>query len=416
MKDDLTYPRNDGHEMRPSGDKIYTVSEITREIKLTLENTFPPIWIEGEISNFKRHTSGHLYFSLKDQEAQISCVMWRGRNQNLLFQPQDGMKVRVMGNVTVYERQGRYQLDVMLIRSAGRGELQLAFEAMKRRLEAEGLFLPEFKKGLPPFPERIGIITSPTGAVIQDIISVIRRRFPSVQLILRPVRVQGEGAEEEIAQAIKDFNVYQQVDVLIVGRGGGSLEDLWAFNEEIVARAIFDSTIPIISSVGHETDFSISDFVADVRAPTPSAAAELIVRDREELLQIINHWNQTLMRALENRIIRNREKIELIKRSYSFRWPIERIREYRQRLDEVSKNHETIFLHQLDRLKSEVTRMKSQLQVLCPLEVLQRGYSITTRISDNHVIKNSSEVSKNEKIRIRFAKGLVRSMIEAIEE
>ncbi|MBN2029707.1 exodeoxyribonuclease VII large subunit [bacterium] len=416
MKDDPTYPRNEGHEVCPSTDKIYTVSEITREIKLTLEDTFPPIWIEGEVSNFKRHTSGHLYFSLKDQESQISCVMWRGRNQNLLFQPEDGMKVRVWGNVTVYERQGRYQLDVILIRSAGRGELQLAFEAMKKRLEAEGLFRSEFKKRLPPFPERIGIITSPTGAVIQDIISVTRRRFPSVQLILRPVRVQGEGAAEEIAEAIKDFNAYQQVDVLIVGRGGGSLEDLWAFNEEIVARAIFDSTIPIVSSVGHETDFSIADFVADVRAPTPSAAAELVVRDREELLQTMSHWNYTLNRALEDRIVLNREKIEMIKRSYGFRWPIDRIREYRQRLDEVSKNQETIFLHQMDRLKSDIIRLKSKLQALCPQEVLQRGYSITTRISDNRVIKTSSEVSEKENIRIRFAKGTIRSMVEVIEE
>lgn len=412
----LTYKEVD-LDMSPfSEEKVYTVSEVTREIKLTLEEKFPAMWIEGEVSNLKRHSSGHLYFSLKDREAQIACVMWRGRNQNLLFQPQDGMKIRVFGNVTVYERQGKYQLDIIQIRSAGRGELQLAFEAMKKRLEEEGLFRPELKKQLPPFPERIGIVTSPTGAVIQDIISVIRRRFPAVQLILRPVRVQGEGAAEEIAQAIKDFNAYQQVDVLIVGRGGGSLEDLWAFNEEIVARAIFESAIPIVSSVGHETDFSISDFVADVRAPTPSAAAELVVKDRQELHQTISRWHHTLFRTLEDHITHNREKVELLRRSYGFRWPIDRIREYQQRLDDVSKNQETIFIHQIENLKSKVNQLNGKLQALCPQNVLQRGYSITTRISDNHIIRQSSEVSKNEDIRIRFAKGAVRSIVEEIEK
>ncbi len=399
-----------------SEEQVYSVSELTREIKVILEEEFPAIWIEGEVSNLKRHSSGHLYFSLKDREAQIACVMWRGRNQNLLFQPQDGMKIRAFGNVTVYERQGKYQLDIIQIRSAGRGELQLAFEAMKRRLEEEGLFRPEFKKSLPPFPERIGIVTSPTGAVIQDIMSVIRRRFPAVQLILKPVRVQGEGAAEEIAQAIRDFNVYQQVDVLIIGRGGGSLEDLWAFNEEIVARAIFDSTIPIVSSVGHETDFSISDFVADMRAPTPSAAAELVVKDRQELFQTIGHCHHALFHALNDRIVRNREKAELLRRSYGFRWPIDRIREFHQRLDDVSKNQETIFIHQIDNLKSKVHQLSGKLQVLCPQDVLQRGYSITTRVSDNHRIRQSSEVSENENVRIHFAKGAVRSIVEEIEE
>jgi len=262
-------------------EKIYTVSELTREIKQVLETGFPCLWVEGEISNFKRHSSGHLYFTLKDENSQIRCAMWRYRANDLIFRPEDGMKVLVQGNLQVYEPGGYYQIIVQQVQPAGVGELQLAFEQLKKKLYAEGLFDEAHKKPIPIFPERIGVITSPTGAAIRDIISVITRRFPIAQIILAPVRVQGPGAKEEIVQAIQDFNEFGEVDVLIVGRGGGSLEDLWAFNEEVVARAIFTSKIPIISAVGHEIDFSISDFVADRRAPTPSAAAEMAVPDRK---------------------------------------------------------------------------------------------------------------------------------------
>ncbi|HFE62791.1 MAG TPA: exodeoxyribonuclease VII large subunit, partial [Caldithrix sp.] len=246
--------------------RVYTVSDLTREIKQVLESSFPRLWVEGEISNLKRHSSGHLYFTLKDSNSQLNCAMWRFRVGQLLFQPQDGMKVLVEGDVQVYERGGYYQLIVNQIQPAGIGDLQLAFEQLKKKLHAEGLFDESHKKRLPQFPERIGVVTSPTGAAIRDIVSVVSRRFPGVQLIINPVRVQGETAKEEIAQAIREFNEYGKVDVLIVGRGGGSLEDLWAFNEEVVARAIFDSKIPVISAVGHEIDYSISDFVADRRA------------------------------------------------------------------------------------------------------------------------------------------------------
>jgi len=399
----------------PSGSKIYTVSELTQEIKLTLEE-FPLMWVEGEISNLKKHSSGHLYFSLKDAEAQISCVMWRGRNQHLIFQPQDGMKIRVRGNLTVYERQGRYQLDVLRILPAGEGELQLAFEALKRRLDEEGLFNPEYKKQLPLFPERIGVVTSPTGAAIHDIVSVVSRRFPSVQLILRPVRVQGEGAAEEIAQAINEFNEYGKVDVVIVGRGGGSLEDLWPFNEEIVARAIFDSDIPIVSAVGHEIDFSISDFVADARVPTPSAAAELVVKDRQELLQTISRWEKQMIRSLGGRISLYWERLDAVKRSYGLRWPADRVREYSLRLDDLSKNLETVLSHRIEDLKSGVVELAGKLRVLSPEAVLQRGYSITSRIRDDHVVTSSSDVAEDEEIRIRFSRGSVRGLVEEIEE
>jgi len=413
---ELVFKEDDSDTVAPSERRVYTVSEVTREIKLTLEEEFPPMWVEGEISNLKQHSSGHLYFSLKDEEAQISCVMWRGRNQYLLFQPQDGMKVLVLGNVTVYERQGRYQLDVLQIRPAGIGELQMAFEAMKKRLEEEGLFRPEYKKPLPTFPERIGVVTSPTGAAIQDIVSVIGRRFPSVQVILRPVRVQGEGAAQEVAEAIEEFNEYGRVDILIVGRGGGSLEDLWAFNDERVARAIFQSKIPIISAVGHEVDFSISDFVADVRAPTPSAAAELVVRERQELLQTLLHWKGRFVRTLEEGISRYGERINALERSYGFRWPIDRIREYRLRLDEVSKNLEAVFFQHVEVLKSHVLRLEGNLQALSPEDVLRRGYSITTRVRDDRVVTRSSDVKTDESVRIRFHRGAVRSLIEEIEE
>lgn len=413
---EFVFKEDDSSTVVPSERRVYTVSEVTREIKLALEDGFPTMWVEGEVSNLKKHSSGHLYFSLKDEEAQISCVMWRGRNQHLLFQPQDGMKVLVLGNVTVYERQGRYQLDVLRIRPAGIGELQLAFEAMKKRLDEEGLFRPEHKKPLPSFPETIGVVTSPTGAAIRDVVSVIGRRFPSVRLILRPVRVQGEGAAEEIAEAIEEFNAYGRVDVLIVGRGGGSLEDLWAFNEEGVARAIFRSKIPIISAVGHEIDFSISDFVADVRAPTPSAAAELVVRDREELLQTLLRWEGRIFRALEGRISRYRERIDGLERSYGFRWSVDRVREYQLRLDEVFRNLEAVFSRRLEGLKSGLLRLEGNLQALSPEDVLRRGYSITTRVRDDQVVARSSDVKKDERVRIRFHRGAVRSIVEEIEE
>jgi exodeoxyribonuclease VII large subunit len=413
---ELNYTKEGIEFTEPSEWRVYTVTELTREIRMTLEGEFPAKWVEGEISNLKRHTSGHLYFSLKDAEAQIPCVMWRGRNQNLIFQPQDGMKIKAFGNLTVFERQGRYQLDVIQIRHVGIGELQLAFEALKRQLEQEGLFKLEYKKPLPLFPERIGIVTSPTGAAIQDIVSIIHRRFPPVQLILRPVRVQGEGAGEDIAEAVKEFNEYGQVDVLIVGRGGGSLEDLWAFNEEIVARSIFHSQIPVISCVGHEIDFSISDFVADLRAPTPSAAAELVVKDREEVIQSVRYSESLMIRAFEERIARNRERIDTIERSYGFRWPSDRLREYRLRIDDVSRSLETFLSYQIDLLKSNVVQLRGKLQSLYPQNVLRRGYSITTRIRDNCVVRRSSEVEKNETVRIRFDEGAVRSVVEEIED
>ncbi|MBN2105690.1 exodeoxyribonuclease VII large subunit [bacterium] len=413
----MSFFENDIHVNElPSDRRVYSVSDLTREVKLTLENHFPPVWVEGEISNFKRHSSGHFYFSLKDEYAQLSCTMWRGRNQGLLFNPEDGMKVLAMGNMTVYERQGRYQLDVMLMQPAGIGELQMAFESMKQRLKEEGLFDSEYKQSLPEFPQRIGIVTSPTGAAIRDIVSVVHRRFPGVQIILYPVRVQGSGAAEEIAQAIDTFNEYGGVDVLIVGRGGGSLEDLWAFNEEIVARAIFKSSIPVISAVGHEVDFSISDFVSDVRAPTPSAAAELVVRDREDLHHMLSFHALRMWRFLQRKISIEKERVTAIKHRYAFRQPLDCVRENRLRMDEIHRSMERSYQHRLEEEILNVSRLKARLRALNPRGVLDRGYSITTRIRDGAVLRGSKETEVQEHLRIQLAKGAVRTVVEEVEE
>src|SRR5881296_1648915 len=286
--------------------KVFTVSELTRSIRGTLETKFAGVWVQGEMSNYKLHPSGHQYFTLKDQRAQISCVIWRDTMQPPRQPLADGAQVQVFGTVTVFEARGQYQLNVQIIQARGVGILQAKFEALKRKLEAEGLFAPERKRSLPKFPRRIGIVTSPTGAAIRDMLNVLRRRAPWLQILISPVRVQGTGAAQEIAVAIRELAVpnvnWQPLDLIVVTRGGGSIEDLWEFNEEIVARAIFHSVVPIVSAVGHEIDFTISDFVADLRAPTPSAAAELIVPDIVDLQRQIEGCTGLLARQLLNRV------------------------------------------------------------------------------------------------------------------
>ena len=397
----------------PSDRRVYHVSEITRAIKSQLEDLFPAVWVEGEISNFKAHDSGHFYFSLKDAEAQLSCVMWRGRNQNLPFRPADGMKVLAFGDLTVYERQGRYQLDVIRMQPACLGELQQAFEELKRRLDAEGLFDPAHKKSIPPMPMRIGVVTSPTGAALRDITSIVRRRFPVAQLILAPVRVQGEGAADEIAGALDSFNRWGQVDVIILGRGGGSLEDLWAFNEEVVARAVFDSKIPVISAVGHEIDFTICDFVADLRAPTPSAAAELVVPDREDLLAGIRQMENRLLRGYKNRLNGIAERLDALRRSHGLRRPQDRIREYRFRLDDLSRTLFSCADHSLKSKRLVLERFGGILRSLSPDSVLRRGYSITTRMPGGEIITRAALLSGGDAIGIRFADGTVYGRVDA---
>ncbi|RKY92009.1 exodeoxyribonuclease VII large subunit [candidate division KSB1 bacterium] len=395
--------------------RIYSITELTRQIKFLLESHFPNVWVKGEISNFKLHSSGHMYFSLKDENAQLPCVMWRGRNNLLFFMPKDGMKVVAQGNVTVYEKRGYYQFEVLELQPAGIGELQLAFEQLKQRLKAEGLFEAEHKKPIPAYPERIGIVTSATGAAIRDLVTVVGRRFPSVQLILNPVRVQGDGAAEDIARAIDEFNEYGQVDVLIVGRGGGSLEDLWPFNEEVVARAIFRSKIPIISAVGHEVDFSISDFVADLRAPTPSAAAELVVRNRDELLSTLQAMVQKMYRLLKEKIRYYRDKVNYLESSYALRRPADVIKEYNQRLDELTRTMETALTHQIERERARIAALTKHLENLNPLSIMKRGYSICYREQDGHIIIDAVQLQKEDKIRVQFAKGQIRGTVDEVQ-
>ncbi|MBN1783281.1 exodeoxyribonuclease VII large subunit [bacterium] len=397
---------------KPSERRVYSVSELTREIRLTLENHFPPLWIEGEISNFKPHSSGHYYFSLKDAEAQLNCVMWRGANRKLVFRPEDGMKVEAMGHITVYERQGRVQLDVQIMQPVGVGDLQHAFEMLKQKLYAEGLFDAIHKKPLPEFPRTIGVVTSETGAAIQDIISVIRRRFPGLRILLRPARVQGEGAAEDIARGIEDLNAHGEADVIIVGRGGGSLEDLWAFNEERVAKAIFNSVIPVVSAVGHEIDFSISDFVADMRAPTPSAAAELIVRDREELRQSVLVLAGRFGKAIGNQTEMRRERLNALTRRYAFRQPSVLVREYRQRLDDLRRIIEEQQKTRIREMKLITSKQSGRLAALNPESVLKRGYSITTRTGDKTVVTRAADVELEENLTVRLAEGALQATVK----
>ncbi|MCX6135205.1 MAG: exodeoxyribonuclease VII large subunit [Ignavibacteriales bacterium] len=390
--------------------QVISVTDITRQIKFSLEQRFTRVWIQGEISNFKRHTSGHLYFTLKDEGAQISATMWRSRASGLLFTPEDGMKVIARGGVTVYPPRGSYQIDVDQITPVGVGELQIAFERLKQKLAAEGLFSEERKRPLPLFPERIGIITSETGAALQDMRTVLGRRFPAVEVVLLSVRVQGAGASDEIAQALREMNQYGNVDVIIIGRGGGSLEDLWAFNEEIVARAIASSKIPVVSAVGHEIDFTIADFVADLRAPTPSAAAELVVPDRLELLEVIRNNEYTMRQSLLQMIAANRERIGGLVSSYAFNRPRDLIREFVQRIDELSRSMSVNLAHRYERAAQDVDSLSKRLVGVGPSNILKRGYAIVRKGKD--VVTRSGELRPHDEAVIEFHDGKVATKVQ----
>ncbi len=396
--------------------EIYTVSEITKKIKDILEGSIPKIWVEGEISNYTLHSSGHRYFSLKDENSQIRCVFWRFRSNSLRFEPEDGMKVIALGNITVYQRGGQYQLDVILLHPAGIGKLELEFQRLKEKLTQEGLFDEEHKLPLPEFPETIGVVTSPTGAAIRDIIKIIHRRFPSVRIILNPVKVQGKGAAEEIAQAIEEFNQYKEVDLLIVGRGGGSLEDLWAFNEEIVARAIYNSKIPIISAVGHEIDFTIADFVADLRAPTPSSAAELAVKDRTVLLKEISSYSRKLLTIQSNLIKYSKQRVNALVESYGLRRPMDFVIQRSQRTDELLKTLIKSIKNSFEFRKKSLSLVLGKLNALSPLAVFERGFSLTRKLPELMVIKDASMLEVDDLVEVKFLKGKIESKVKKIEE
>ncbi len=396
-------------------EKIYTVTEITREIKGTLETSFPLVWVEGEISNYLFHSSGHRYFSLKDENAQIRCTLWRYRGEYLRFEPADGMKVVVQGNVTVYERNGQYQLDVFDLIPAGVGKLEIAFQQLKEKLSQEGLFDEEHKKPIPVYPEAVGVVTSPTGAAIRDIMRIIQDRFPSVKIIVRPVRVQGTGAAEEIALAIKDFNEYKKIDVIIVGRGGGSLEDLWAFNEETVARAIYQSKTPVISAVGHEIDFTIADFVADLRASTPSAAAQMVVADKETILEQLKTQIRKLDSYLIGVIDYSKQRLKAIKESYGLRRPFDIIAQRSQKVDEIHGQLWDGVKNYFEIRSNNLSLFQEKLKVLSPASVLKRGYSITRKLPELTVIKEAVGLKTDDKIEVRFSKGKIESKVELVD-
>lgn len=395
-------------------EQTQTVSQLTKQIKTVLEAGFETISVEGEISNCKYQSSGHIYLTLKDEGAQIPAVIWRGQTAYLQVKPQDGMKVIAEGGLSVYEPHGKYQLVIRQLKPLGIGALQQAFEDLKFRLSKEGLFNQEFKKSLPPFPEKIGIVTSPTGAAIRDMLSVISRRNPMVQLYLYPVNVQGDGSSKEIAGGIEYFNRQFPVDVLIVGRGGGSLEDLWSFNEESVARAIFKSKIPIISAVGHEIDFTISDFVADVRAATPSMAGELVVKEKRELEEIIDGWVQFMDYSLSEMLRNYRLSVKNMLKSYAFNQPIHTVKTFQQSTFTMNKQLNWLIKQRVETLNRNLSQLSGKLTVLNPENVLSRGYAIVKK--GDQIIQSADDVLEKDKISIHLKDGLVNATVSTLQK
>jgi exodeoxyribonuclease VII large subunit len=438
---------------------ILTVSELTQEIKDILENRFPDLWVEGEISNLRVPPSGHIYFTLKDQSSQIRAVFFRMQARSLRFVPEDGLQIVCRGRVSLYEKRGEYQFILESMEPKGVGALQLAFLQLKEKLEKEGLFDPAHKKPMPMVPQTIGIVTSPTGAVIRDMVQILGRRFENLHLLLYPVRVQGEGASDEIAEAVRYLNQRSDVDVIILGRGGGSLEDLWAFNEEAVARAIYDSKIPIISAVGHETDYTVADFVADLRAPTPSAAAELAVRDKREIKNSLRYLSGRLenevvqicqgyrthlshlvrvfrepekqieeylfrMDDLVNRLRlltswtlnRKRQKHVHLGENLLLRNPIERLKNLRLCVSENGKQMTRSFKHAIELRRQRVGGILGKLDSLSPLSILRRGYSITRHLPSLQIVREAARVKPGDKVEVKLFRGTLLCGVEKTEK
>ncbi len=438
-------------------ENIFTVTEITKHINNILQSNIRSLWIKGEISNYKRHSSGHIYFTLKDEQSSLLCVFFRQYSQYLRFEPENGMEVICFGQIKVYERSGQYQLYVNQIRPIGIGDLEIAFRKLKEKLEDEGLFDEKWKKPIPEFPIGIGIITSPTGAALQDIKNVITRRFP-VNIFLYPAKVQGSDAALGIVSGINTFNKLKNVDVIIVGRGGGSIEDLWAFNEEIVTRAIFKSEIPIISAVGHEVDFTISDYVADLRAPTPSAAAELVVPERESVQNGLDTFSQRLTSIMQNELQYQKSKCTELKFRLEKSHPRNLFQNYLQQIDEFHfrlkdslrkfsnyrlileqlkikfsqtfrisyiENPKNNLIHCKNNLNKLISKNLSEkhdkflnltgrLEELNPLKILKRGYSITKR--DKKIINTINKLQVEDKINVHFVDGECVCEVEKVKE
>ncbi len=436
---------------------VFSVTQLNREVRELLEGSLPLLWVEGEISNLARPASGHLYFSLKDEQAQVRCAMFRTRNTLLAFRPENGMHVVIRARVGLYEPRGEFQIIAEHMEEAGDGALRRAFDALKQRLNAEGLFDAARKRALPELPRRIGVVTSPSGAAIRDILSILQRRFPAIPVVLYPVQVQGQGAAAQIARAIRRAGTRNECDVLIVGRGGGSLEDLWAFNEEVVARAIHESPLPVVSAVGHEIDFTIADFVADCRAPTPSAAAELLSPDRQEWLARLSALQLRLRRAIHLRLQERQKTLEWMGKR--LKHPGRRLQEITQRVDELEqrlghaqRNHlrhctarlaqlrarlerhtpmhrlerlethrqdlgrrlHTATVHRLTHQRQRLATLARALDAVSPLATLGRGYAIALR-SDGSVLRSSGETAPGERVEVRLAKGQLLCRIEEID-
>jgi exodeoxyribonuclease VII large subunit len=388
-----------------TGPKVYTVSELSQGIKYLLETNFRELWVEGEISGLKVSSLGHTYFDLKDATSNISGVMFRGFAQGLKFELANGLLVRVRGNITTYDKQSKYQLMAKAIEPAGIGPLQLAFEQLKKKLAAEGLFDPSRKRPIPALPQKIGVVTSPTGAAIRDILSILKRRYANMHIIVAPVKVQGPGSAEEIACAVIDLNEnFPDIDVLLVGRGGGSMEDLWSFNEEIVARAIANSKIPVISCVGHETDFTIADFVADLRAPTPSAAAELVVKSKVELAAHIAQLEKRLLQSLRIYYENLYGRFLRLARSRMLTNPLALLERPVRRLDDAV---EGLFASSQDRLRRAAERLNLQtakLNALSPLFPLKKGYAVV-KDAKGKAVKSAAALSPGDRLSLQFAEG-----------
>jgi exodeoxyribonuclease VII large subunit len=436
--------------------RAWTVSELTAKIRDLLAKNFTGVTVQGEISNCREAQSGHFYFTLKDDRAQVRCVFFKQQQRGIKFRPEDGLQMTVRGSISVYEPRGEYQIYVESLEPIGLGALQLAFEQLKKRLEAEGLFDASRKKPLPLLPSRIGLITSPKGAAVRDVVRILTRRFPNVHLTVYPVRVQGEGSAEEIVKALKFFNAKKMVDVLILARGGGSLEDLWSFNEEIVARAIFASEIPVISGVGHEMDFTIADFVADVRASTPSAAAELVVQTRREFDKHIADLRETISGLIRYRLLELSRSVHELSARRGFRRPLDLLRQQRQRADEMTSRlalglrarleqsrkrftaaHLRIvsfdfrvkiaaFRLRLEKRSAELgvraerllrakrdrwQRLALQLQERGPLKVLERGYAIATDAAGN-LLRSADQVQLGDNVAIQLHRGRLKTEVK----
>lgn len=383
--------------------EVISVSQLIHVVQELVEDNFIEVLVQGELANFSRPVSGHCYFTLKDQRSQIRCVQFRSSARLLRFQPEDGLEVVCRGRLSVYTQRGDLQFIAEGMEPVGLGGLQLSFQQLKERLQNEGLFLSERKQPLPAFPATVGVVTSATGAAIQDILNILRRRSSGLKVLLRPVPVQGDGAGQEIAQAIAELNEEGSSEVLIVGRGGGSIEDLWAFNEEVVARAIAASHLPVISAVGHETDTTIADLVADLRAPTPSAAAELVVKNRQELEQHLDHLSSRLINLMRSRLSLFDERLKNIEAR--LRSPLDQLPLRQQNLSSLSQRLQSAMERKLELNYGQVQALSGRLDALSPLKVLERGYAIVHLQKDGTVVRDPGQVCTDDLLRIQLSRG-----------